>query len=280
MSASKGDTLDCKVCGATTRQVFQAKILGRHKVSYAQCPRCGFLCTETPYWLEEAYSEAIAATDVGLVERNQIMSSMIAVSLYFALKIEACERVLDVAGGYGLLVRMLRDYGIDCYWQDKYCRNIFAQSFSWIESSREPVAVVTAVEVMEHLEDPLAFIQETMQQTGARALLFTTELYDGAPPDPDAWWYYSRETGQHISFYTRTTLEIMAAALGMRFITHRGLHLFSRDHVSPWLFRLCSGRFHPLLSRLVRKRLGSRIPADHARAISLLRRAEERVKDA
>lgn len=264
----------CKVCSSPMQPVFKATILGRHDVSYAHCANCGFLTTEPPYWLDEAYSEAIAATDVGLVERNRVMSSRVAASLFFALNLSADERVLDVAGGYGLLVRMLRDYGIDCFWQDKYCRNIFAQSFEWTEPPIVPAKVVTAIEVMEHLENPLEFIRGVMKQTGARSLLFTTELYEGAPPDPEAWWYYSLETGQHISFYTRKTLETMAAALDMRFMTCRGLHLFSKDSVSPWIFRLAAGRLHPVASRIARRRLGSRIPADHAQAIKRLEQTE------
>jgi hypothetical protein len=274
MNQSGLDAPCCKVCGALMQPVFRAVLLGRHEVGYAHCALCGLLTTETPYWLDEAYSEAIAATDVGLVERNQVMSSRIAASLCFALNLGADERVLDVAGGYGLLVRMLRDYGIDCFWQDKYCQNIFAQSFEWPEPPSVPAKAVTAIEVMEHLENPLEFIRDVMKQTGARSFLFTTELYEGAPPDPDAWWYYSRETGQHISFYTRKTLETMAAALDMSFMTCRGLHMFSKDSVSPWVFRLAAGRFHPVASRIVRKRLGSRIPADHAQAIKRLGQAE------
>lgn len=264
----------CSVCGQPMRQVFRGTILQHCDVAYFRCPGCEFLCTETPYWLEEAYSEAIAATDVGLVERNRVMSSRIAASLFFALQLSADERVLDVAGGYGLLVRMLRDYGIDCFWQDKYCQNIFAQSFEWLEPTSVPAKAVTAIEVMEHLESPLKFIRDVMKQTGARSFLFTTELYEGAPPDPEAWWYYSLETGQHVSFYTRKTLETMAAALDMRFMTCRGLHLFSKDSVSPWIFRLAAGRLHPVASRIARRRLGSRIPADHAQAIKRLEQTE------
>lgn len=266
--------LSCNICGGVMRPVFSASLLGRYMVAYVHCEACGLLRTQTPFWLDEAYSEAIAATDVGLVERNRVLSSRIAASLYFALNAGPGERVLDVAGGYGLLVRMLRDYGFDCFWQDKYCRNIFAQSFELPAQDASPVAVVTAIEVMEHLVEPLEFIREVLDRTGARVFVFTTELYEGAPPDPDAWWYYSRETGQHVSFFTRQTLETMAAALGMNFMTCRGLHLFSKDRISPWRFSLASGRLHPLLSRAVRKILGSRIPADHARAIACLKQTE------
>jgi len=36
--------------------------------------------------------------------------------------------------------------------------------------------------------------------------IFTTELFEGTPPAPSHWWYYSFETGQHIAFFQRRAL--------------------------------------------------------------------------
>ncbi|MDQ7989787.1 MAG: class I SAM-dependent methyltransferase [Candidatus Dactylopiibacterium sp.] len=260
----------CCICGQSMRQVFRARVLCHEDVPYLHCERCGFLRTETPFWLEEAYAEAIAATDVGLVERNRILSSQLASVLYFALGARAHDRVLDVAGGYGLLVRMLRDYGFDCFWQDRYCRNLFASGFEVPDAACD-AEVVTAIEVMEHLVDPMAFVREVLERTRARHFLFTTELYEGPPPAPDAWWYYSRETGQHVSFFSRQTLETMARALGVTFMSYRGLHMLTRQPVSPAKFRLAAGRLHAVASAWTRRRLPSRIGADYADALVKLR---------
>ena len=49
---------------------FSAEVLQQHQVSFFHCPACGFLQSEEPYWLEAAYSDAIAVADTGLVMRN------------------------------------------------------------------------------------------------------------------------------------------------------------------------------------------------------------------
>ena len=61
----------CKVCGSPTRDVFGKRILFKYDVRYVLCGSCGFLATETPWWLGEAYSEALMGLrDVGMVQRN------------------------------------------------------------------------------------------------------------------------------------------------------------------------------------------------------------------
>jgi hypothetical protein len=49
---------------------FTAKVLRKHLARYEVCDACGFLRAHEPYWLDEAYSSAIAAADTGLVARN------------------------------------------------------------------------------------------------------------------------------------------------------------------------------------------------------------------
>lgn len=53
----------CKICGNKTSYIFQAKVLGKYDVKYFHCSTCGYIQTEEPYWLDEAYSESISALD-------------------------------------------------------------------------------------------------------------------------------------------------------------------------------------------------------------------------
>jgi hypothetical protein len=120
------------------------------------------------------------------------------------------------------------------------------------------------MEVLEHVADPMRFIEETLSVAGAEMLIFTTELYEGPPPTPGNWWYYTFETGQHISFYQRRTFEAVARRIGLNFASSRGIHILSREKVSEGRLRLAT---HPVLSRLgeiwVSRRLGSKTMADH-----------------
>jgi len=188
-----------------------------------------------PHWLDEAYAEAINASDVGLVRRNLEFARITRVVIHQLFDREG--RFLDFAGGTGLLVRLMRDAGYDFYWRDRYCTNLFARGFEAPEDSGERFELVTAVEVLEHCVDPLAALQEML--TCTESVLLTTELLPDPPPAAGDWWYYGLEHGQHVSFYTRRSLEILAARLGMQLVTNgRNLHLLSPRRVSGARFRL------------------------------------------
>ena len=169
------------------RACFQSVVLHKYQADYEVCTSCGFLRAHEPHWLDEAYTSAIAAADTGLVMRNLSLSFKVASVLYWLMGERGNGRYLDVAGGYGMLTRRMRDLGFDFYWSDKYCDNLLARGFEFGEHLKGCRAV-TAMEVMEHLTDPMAFVDDALKTADTDTLLFTTVLYKGKPPDKD-WWY-------------------------------------------------------------------------------------------
>ena len=146
----------CLICGSVSNYVFTKKILNKYEVNYYQCRKCDFIQTEKPYWLKEAYSNPIIDSDTGILSRNIVLSKITALTtLLFAKK---DSLVLDYAGGYGLLTRLLRDIGVDSFWSDKYSENIFAKDF--IIKKKNHYDVVTAFEFLEHLENPVKEIKK------------------------------------------------------------------------------------------------------------------------
>ncbi len=248
---------------------FSAQVLHKYPADYDVCFSCGFLKVREPHWLEEAYSSAIAAADTGLVMRNLSLGFKVAGALYWLLNERGQGCYLDAAGGYGMFTRLMRDLGFDFYWSDKYCPNLLARGFEYNELSKACRAV-TAMEVMEHLVDPLGFVDEVLKDSGADTLLFTTELYEGNPPGMD-WWYYAFATGQHIGFFTRPSLEALGRKLGLHFVTANGLHILSRQQHSEQCLKLAT---HPWVARIaplwIRRRLGSKTMADHQRMMDAL----------
>ena len=217
----------CPICDEQAKYAFQSKLLHRYNVTYFCCPQCELLQTESPHWLEEAYSSAIASTDIGLLQRNFQISSILAPVLFFHDK---HGKYLDYAGGYGKFCRLMRDIDFDFYTTDAYCTNLFAKDFEWTPDKNLNFSGITAMEVLEHVHNPLTFFEGICPYlTENGAIIFTTFLYRDNIPDKD-WWYYSFNTGQHISFFTQKTLETLSVKLNMHFVSNGHVHMCSRSH--------------------------------------------------
>lgn len=212
-------------------------VLGKHEVDYYRCPNCELIALPEPWWLDEAYSSAIYSGDVGLLRRSRVLSVVTAA----LIRSEGLShgKFLDWAGGFGTLTRMMRDKGFDYYTADAYAQNLLAQGFDGDEFGTYDL--VTGFEVIEHLSDPF---EQLAKIAGANdRLFFSTELQPAEPPHPDEWWYYSLESGQHVTFHTLKSLGILADRLGYQ-LTSDGsrYHLFHRVPIRPTTRLLLSQR--------------------------------------
>ena len=253
--------MKCKICRNDCRHQFSRTILDKYLCAYFYCDACGFLQTEEPYWLDEAYKNAIANSDTGLVQRNLLLSKLLSTLLFF--QFDTHGKYLDIAGGYGMLTRLMRDIGYDYYWTDIYCKNILARGFE-AATTNSPFTAVTAFEVVEHTPSPLEFIEASLRQSETRTIIFSTELFEGTPPLPESWWYYSFKTGQHVSFYQRSTLQIIGKILGLNCYSNGSIHMLTDKKVNTNTFRILT---HPkmgrILSRIPRHRMTSKMMSDH-----------------
>jgi len=219
----------CKICESDSYYFAKASILQKYDVDYFQCLNCRFIQTEEPYWLDEAYSKAIASSDVGLVYRNMMMAEITSRLLYNCF--DHNGSFLDYGGGYGLFVRLMRDKGFNFYWQDKYCENLFAQGFQLEPAQQNQVLLVTAFELFEHFANPLQEIENILKV--CPNILFSTQLLPDNNPKPSEWWYFTPHEGQHISIFTKRSLEIIARKYNLNFYTDgSALHLLT-DKVFP-----------------------------------------------
>lgn len=261
--------LTCKICGSNLSHAFKALVLGKYDANYSFCQKCGFLCADNPHWLEESHSKAISSIDTGLVSRNVAISNKLAAILYFFIGERGNGRYIDLAGGYGLLTRLMRDYGFDFYWSDRYCQNLMALEFNYT-SEMGTCSAVTAFEVLEHTENPTKFVEESLKLSQSDTLIFTTDLYEGKPPSPDNWWYYSFETGQHISFFQRQTLDKLANSLGLQLSSAGWIHVISKNKINELFLKAYTGRLLSLATYWVKKKLASRVISDRELLIKQL----------
>lgn len=210
----------CRICGKEMQKAFNYQILGKYKVDYFKCGVCGFLCTEKPFWLDEAYQNPITCSDTGLLERNIALSRKVAVLIYKLF--DPNGRYLDYAGGYGVFSRLMRDSGFEFYHVDPFTQNIFARDIEW--EGQMSMDGITCFECFEHLVNPMEDIERMIGISSN--IVFSTVLIPESVP-PKSWDYYGFEHGQHIAFYSHETLFFIARKFGVFVFSVGNLHLFT-----------------------------------------------------
>ncbi len=223
--------MNCRICSNNSDEIFSARILNKYNIKYFFCKSCNFLQTEEPYWLKEAYESGIGITDTGLLKRNNLFAKRTAalINLYYNKR----KIFLDYAGGYGIFVRMMRDLGYEFYWADPYTENLLARGFEY--DSQQSIELLTTFECFEHFNNPIVEIEKMLAVSNN--ILFSTRVFRNLPPKPEDWWYYSLESGQHISFYSVNTLKFIANKFGLHLNTdNRGFHMLSKKKINNILF--------------------------------------------
>jgi Methyltransferase domain len=217
--------MNCRLCGGHLRERFRLRVLQQYDVQYAECQACGSLQTEEPYWLHEAYQCSLSTLDTGAAQRN--LNNCVAA--YVAHKLYRVANVVDFGGGDGLLCRLLRDLGINCYVQDAYATASYAQGYSEPDFARPDM--VMAFEVLEHLPQPTTALDALFAARPA-VVLASTAVYAGEPAD---WWYLAPASGQHVFFYSAAALDLIAARYGYRLLRSGAYIVFTRnDRASAW----------------------------------------------
>ena len=265
-------SIKCPICDNKKTQLsFNTLVLEKYNAQFDFCPNCGFIFAKNPFWLEEAYSNsAIASTDTGIVMRNLSISRRLAMLLYLVLKEDGNGRYLDLAGGFGLLTRMMRDLGFDFYWSDKYCENLLAHGFEFT-NDLTPFRAVTAFEVMEHLERPLDFIKDSLCFSGTDTFIFSTEVFCEPVPDINSWWYYSFETGQHIAFYQKRTLKFISDRIGLNLYSKSGLYIMTKNKISERVLSFCTNRISYFFIPIINHFMNSLTISDHKMLVKKIR---------
>lgn len=245
----------CKICTQQTKEIFTAKILNKYNIKYYHCQHCGFLQTEEPFWIEEAYSESINISDTGYIQRNLNLSKKLTILLSILFKQDA--KFLDYAGGYGVFVRLMRDIGFDFYWDDKFTQNLFARGF---EYQAGKVDAITTFESFEHFVNPLEEIEKML--CISKTIIFSTELLPNPIPNPKDWWYYGLDHGQHISFYSEKTLKFIAYKYSLNYQNLGTVHILTDKKLPKYTkYLLKLTKFG--LDKLLEKRMKSKTWEDY-----------------
>ena len=243
----------CRVCNMKVEAIFSTVLLQKHPTQYFQCLDCGYVQTEEPYWLPEAYESSINDSDTGMIMRNLWLRNVATTLIYFLFDHKG--RFLDYASGYGLFVRLMRDVGFDFYWKDKHTENLFAQGFEFSKSENLSIELLTCFEAFEHFVDPLAEFENLL--CISRNILLSSEFVPEPLPSPSEWWYYGVEHGQHIGFYQKKTLLYLAQKYNLNFYTNsQNIHLLTEKQFLAHTFK-CITKVSKYTTPFIQKRMQS-----------------------
>ena len=225
----------CKICGKASSKIFRRRILDKYDIDYLQCSSCGFIQTEEPYWLEEAYRSPINIEDTGIIKRNILLAKRTSAVLFCLFDRNGC--FLDYGGGYGLFVRMMRDRGFNFYWSDPFTENLFARGFEFNAARTKQIELITSFECFEHFVSPIEEIEKMFSLSPS--ILFSTEPFSSGTPDPEEWKYYYFSHGQHISLFSLSSLRSIAQKYHKHFYTNaKSFHLFTDRTLSNTAFNV------------------------------------------
>jgi len=251
--------MTCRICNSKADKAFSAKVLNKYLVDYFHCPNCGFLFTEDPYWLKEAYERPINLSDTGILQRNILFSKILSTIIFFNFNKNG--KFLDYAGGYGIFTRLMRDIGFDFLWHDPFTKNIFANGFEYDSTREEKFELLTAFEVFEHLVNPLDEIIK-MQQL-SNTIIFSTEILPAKIPQPTDWWYYGFEHGQHVSFYSQKTFKHIAQLFNLNLYNIGNIQILTDKSLNNTVLNL-EKQFSKIgLYLFIRKKMKSKTFSDH-----------------
>ncbi len=225
----------------------------KYSVKYFQCFQCGYVQTESPYWLDESYKNPINDVDTGLMMRSYWHRNVASTLIYIFFNHKG--KFLDYGGGYGVFVRLMRDIGFDFYWYDKHTENLFAKGFEFEESNHNPVELLTCFEVFEHFAEPAIELENLLNISNN--ILLSTEFIPDPVPDPAEWWYYDSEHGQHIGFFQQKTFEYLADKHSLYFYSNgQNIHLLSKNRLLKPAFKWLT-KVSKFINPLIQKRMES-----------------------
>ena len=208
----------CRVCNGKLQTAFRAAVLADVEATYCICTDCRSLIVPTPHWLSRSYAtEQHPDPDFGMLRRCLFVHRLLRRMRFVGLLPKRC-RSLDYGAGKGILVRLLLDHGWDAWGYDPIATPLFAEDRILTELGPGPFDLITMIEVIEHLRDPVETLERLRSLLAPGGLLvLSTELFNRAIHSR-SWHYLAPEHGQHITMLSRKGLRTAAERAGLRWV--------------------------------------------------------------
>ena len=215
--------IPCRLCGAEALRPFQTI----DRFTYAECEACGFRQVVETLGAEEI--DAFYESGYGTLRHRMgqtVNAEVNTVVLDRLGVLERPSRVLDVGCGYGFLLERLRNRG----WQNPvgvelsdyeaaYARDELGVDVrnSLAEVDERGFDLLLALEVVEHILNPVAFLREiasTVRPGGT--VVIGTDNFRSWPIQAMGTAFPKWIPHEHISLFDAATLPILVEMAGLR----------------------------------------------------------------
>lgn len=245
--------MNCNVCGAPDTQMLFTK----QEIPYYSCRQCGFVFSKPArnanlenniQDFEPAYLNYLQEQKHDRKNHDMLLKKL---SKYKDL---AGARVLDVGCGSGKFVRYLRARGHEAYGLEPsaalFQEFLRHEPFYFNQTVMEYAAaypggqfdIVTISDVLEHTDDPLAFLESAGELVKPGGLIFistpdTRSIY--ARLAGKRWHYYNR---YHLSLFSITNLDKLAGMFDLERVRSGHVTRFhSLHYIIQYIINFLSG---------------------------------------
>jgi glycosyltransferase involved in cell wall biosynthesis len=219
-------TYTCRLCNSLANYQFNKIVLQKYNVAYYQCTNCFALQTETPYWLNEAYTEEAEKYDTGKATRT-LLNFFFLNSIFKILHVSKSKPCIDFGGGTGLFSRLMRDVGYNYFTHDKYSSSEFSLNFNDKELAKK-YHLITLSEVAEHFSD-CAEEWTKLFESSPDYIIGSTEIFSTIDTN---WGYLAENCGQHLFFYNVKTFEYIAVKNNYHFNRLGSYFILAKNMIS------------------------------------------------
>lgn len=254
--SSHARRVSCPICASHSHWSFDSRFVTVHQCENAQCGHLFAVDVDSNHGVMHAtQTEAMEST---YAERNERLVTFWEDRRF----VTRGSRLLDVGAGSGHLARSLKERlpGIEilCVEESESLRNqlgrqgvAVAANLDSISSNRSFDAMLL-IEVIEHVPDPVGFLEQLRKHLGLEGRIFLTtpcgELRNGSR-STNAY-----DTPQHVQFFTEKSLRLAVKKAGFRDIGYEYIEaLYPRSAKALSLAtckRLAKKSARPILTRL------------------------------
>jgi hypothetical protein len=231
----------CRLCGAAARHLFHLPVLGRLNVAYQQCTTCGAGQTEPPHWLNAELRLAVQRLDTSVLTRSLVHAGVVQTLLVLTglAGDGQSPRVLDHGCRTGLLVRTLRDMGIDAWGTETEISPALALGFQ--AEVAQGFDLVYAGDVLSSAPEPGAVLKRLMSGDPA-ILVMQPGLVDHISANGEG---LSLDLGTQVCTMTPQTLDWISHRFGRQRLTLLGCQVWLKPELAAGLVDPQTGRLAP-----------------------------------